>query len=101
MNGKRKTLSLVGTQQADPSAAKISYHSPVGAALSNHLAGETVTVATNGKKIEYKILDVKYKTPSQGRGFIHFFLFFFGFFYVPLLAVVAFGHSSLIYYYCI
>jgi transcription elongation GreA/GreB family factor len=59
VNGKRKTLTLVGTQQADPMAGKISYHSPVGAALSNHLAGDTVTVETNGRKIEYKVMEVR------------------------------------------
>jgi len=59
VNGKQKTLTLVGTQQADPLSGLISYHSPVGTALMNHLAGETVTVETNGKKIQYKIISVK------------------------------------------
>lgn len=59
VNGKQKSLTLVGTQQADPLAGRISFHSPVGVALMNHLAGETVVVQTNGKKIEYKIIGVK------------------------------------------
>jgi transcription elongation factor GreA len=59
VNGKQKTLTLVGTQQADPMTGKISFHSPVGAALMNHLAGEEVSVAANGKKIIYKIIEVK------------------------------------------
>ncbi len=58
INDKQKTLTLVGTQQADPASGKISYHSPVGAALMNHLTGETVAVSANGKKIEYKILKI-------------------------------------------
>ena len=59
VNGKQKTLTLVGTQQADPLSGKISYHSPVGAALTNHLAGDSVSVTTNGKTIVYKILKVE------------------------------------------
>jgi transcription elongation factor GreA len=59
VNGKRKTLTIVGTQQADPQKGLISYHSPVGAALTNHLPGDTVTVETNGKKILYKIVSVE------------------------------------------
>jgi len=59
INGKRKTLTLVGTQQADPGSGKISYHSPVGAAFMNHLPGDEAIVETNGKKIVYKILEVK------------------------------------------
>lgn len=59
VNGKQKTLTLVGTQQADPMAGNISFHSPVGAALMNHLAGDEVSVAANGKKIVYKIIEVK------------------------------------------
>ncbi len=59
VNGKQKTMTLVGTQQADPLSGKISYHSPVGAALVNHLAGDTVSAAINGKTIVYKILKVE------------------------------------------
>jgi transcription elongation factor GreA len=59
VNGKRKTLTLVGTQQADPLSGKISYHSPVGAALIGHLAGDEATVTANGKTIVYKIVEVK------------------------------------------
>jgi len=57
--GKQKTLTLVGTQQADPLSGKISYHSPVGAALMNHLAGEKVEAVANGRTIAYKILKVE------------------------------------------
>lgn len=57
-NVKTKKLTLVGTQQADPLSGKISIHSPVGAALMNHLSGDTVTVETNAKTIEYKIIKV-------------------------------------------
>jgi Transcription elongation factor len=58
-NGKQKILTLVGTQQADPLSGKISYHSPVGAALMGHLAGDEAIVTANRKKIAYKIIEVK------------------------------------------
>ncbi len=62
--GKQKTLTLVGERQVDLLKGFISYHSPVGAALLNHVAGETVTVAIsadggNDRSIEYKILKVE------------------------------------------
>ena len=59
VNSKRKTLTLVGTQQADPLSGKISFHSPVGAALMGHLAGEVVPVTVNKRTVTYKILEVK------------------------------------------
>ncbi len=59
VNGKQKTLTLVGTQQADPLSGKISFHSPVGAALMGHLAGDEVTVTINNRSVVYKIIEVK------------------------------------------
>jgi len=56
VNGKRKTLKIFGTQQVDPTAGHISFHSPVGAGLMGKKAGDTVTVETNGKKIDYRIV---------------------------------------------
>ena len=59
VNGKRKTLTLVGTQQADPLSGKISFHSPVGGALMGHLADDEVPVTVNKRTVTYKILEVK------------------------------------------
>ncbi len=58
VNGKQKKITLVGTQEADPLSGKISFHSPLGAALNCKMAGETAFVEVNGKKIIYKILSV-------------------------------------------
>jgi transcription elongation factor GreA len=58
VNGKQRILTILGSQQADPSSGKISYHSPIGAALIGKMAGDSVDVEINGKKIIYKILEV-------------------------------------------
>lgn len=59
VGNKTKTLTIVGTQQADPLSGKISFHSPVGAALMNHVVGETVAFEANGKTISYKIISIE------------------------------------------
>jgi transcription elongation GreA/GreB family factor len=59
VNGKARTLTLVGVQQVDLSKGFISYHSPVGSALMGKMAGDSVMVEANGKKIEYRILRVR------------------------------------------
>jgi Transcription elongation factor len=58
VNGKQKKLMLVGTQEADPLTGKISFHSPLGAALNGKMANEMADVEVNGRKIFYKILKV-------------------------------------------
>jgi transcription elongation factor GreA len=59
VNGKEKELTILGTQQADPLSGKISYHSPVGAAIIGKRPGEKAVVEVNGKKIDYKIITIK------------------------------------------
>jgi len=58
VTGKKRTLQILGTQQADPSTGKISYHSPVGAALMGKKPGEVATVTAGGKTVEYRIIAV-------------------------------------------
>jgi len=54
-----ETYHLVGPTEADPSNGKISYESPIGKALLDHKAGETVEVETPGGKIRFKILKIE------------------------------------------
>jgi transcription elongation factor GreA len=58
VNEKQKEIMLVGTQEADPATGKISFHSPLGAALNGKMSGEVADVEVSGKKIVYKILKV-------------------------------------------
>jgi len=59
VGGKRRTLQILGTQETDPGSGRISFHSPVGAALMGKRAGDTATVSTNGKRIEYRVMAVR------------------------------------------
>lgn len=60
MAGKEKmTLTIVAPSEADFLAGKISYQSPLGAALLNLEKGETAEVDSPQGKIEYKVLEIK------------------------------------------
>lgn len=59
VNGKEKAYELVGAQETDPSRGRISYLSPLGAALMDRKAGESFTVDVNGKRLEGEILEVR------------------------------------------
>ena len=50
---------LVGGQEADPRSGNISHESPIGRALMDHRAGETIAVDTPGGKIKLKILKIE------------------------------------------
>ncbi len=54
-----ETYHLVGPTEADPSNGKISYESPIGKALLDHRAGETVEAETPGGRINFKILKIE------------------------------------------
>jgi transcription elongation factor GreA len=53
-----ETFYVVGAKEADPRNGRISNESPIGSALMNHSAGETVEADTPGGKIKFKILKV-------------------------------------------
>jgi transcription elongation factor GreA len=59
--GETKTneFTLVGSEEADMSAGKISHHSPFGAALLKKTKGETFEFQTPKGTVKYKIVDVK------------------------------------------
>lgn len=60
VNGKEKAYEITGAQEANPSAGRVSLHSPLGAALMGRKPGDTVTVrAATGKDVAYEILEVK------------------------------------------
>ena len=56
-----ETYEIVGSQEANPKAGRISDDSPVGRALHAHRAGETVSVAAPAGEIKLKILAVENK----------------------------------------
>ena len=59
--GGSVTWQIVGEDEADIKAGRISYSSPIGKALIGKEPGETVEVHTPGGVKRYDILDVRYE----------------------------------------
>lgn len=56
---KKRSYLITGAQEAEPTTGKISYHSPLGAALMGKKSGDTASIIANGKEVVYKIIEVK------------------------------------------
>ena len=54
-----EVYQMVGAQEADPRAGKISHESPIGRALMDHRVGERIEAETPGGKIKLKILKIE------------------------------------------
>jgi transcription elongation factor GreA len=59
--GSQVTWQIVGEDEADIKANRISYSAPIGKALIGKEPGETVEVHTPGGVKRYEILDVRYE----------------------------------------
>jgi transcription elongation factor GreA len=59
VNGGHKTYSLVGSNESDPLAGKISNESPIGLAFMGHEVGDVVEIQTPGGSMTYKIISIK------------------------------------------
>ncbi len=57
--GQRFTFTIVGPNEANPSAGKISNESPLGKAFVGRAKGDGVKVKTPGGEVVYKILNVR------------------------------------------
>ena len=60
-DGDNATWQIVGEDEADIKAGRISYNSPIGRALIGKEAGEVVEVQTPGGLKRYEIIDVRYE----------------------------------------
>jgi len=58
VNGKQKTFTIVGSNEADPVTGYISNESPLGNAFLGHKVGEMVEVETPGGLMSYKIISI-------------------------------------------
>ena len=59
-NGKtERVLTIVGSNEADPSAGKISNESPLAMSFLGHKVNEKIEVETPRGKVEYKIVEIK------------------------------------------
>lgn len=59
VNKKEKAYTIVGAQEADPVAGKISNESPLGEAFMGRKKGDTVTIDVPSGTQEYKIIGVE------------------------------------------
>ncbi|AOB27294.1 MULTISPECIES: transcription elongation factor GreB [Bordetella] len=58
--GEERTVTIVGVDEAEPLAGRISWISPVARALTKAHEGDTVTLRTPGGVEELEILEVRY-----------------------------------------
>lgn len=59
VNGEQKIFQILGPHETNPALGRISYQSPLGAALMNHEKGDDVLIKTGSGSKEYKILEVR------------------------------------------
>lgn len=62
--GEERTVTIVGVDEAEPLAGRISWISPVARALIKAREGDTVTLRTPGGVEELEILEVHYPEPE-------------------------------------
>ncbi len=58
-NYPQETYYLVGPKEADPNNGRISYQSPIGKSLLNHITGDVVIIETPGGKLKLKITKIE------------------------------------------
>ncbi len=58
-SGEEKSYSIVGSEEADMVAGKISYQSPIGSSLLGKKKGEKVIVTTPKGDTKYTIVNIK------------------------------------------
>lgn len=55
----RKTFRILGSSETDPGKGRISYKSPLGAALLNHAKGDMVAIQTPKGVQNYRIIEIR------------------------------------------
>ncbi len=58
-NGKKRTLKIVGSNEADPVEGLISNESPLGKAFLGHAKNDVVEVQTPGGNLQYTVIDIR------------------------------------------
>ncbi len=59
VGGVRKTFRILGSAETNPTAGRISFQSPLGAALLNQKKGAVVKVQTQNGVREYRIIEIR------------------------------------------
>jgi transcription elongation factor GreB len=60
-NGAEQTITIVGLDEVDPARGRVSWISPVAAALIKHSSGDTVNLRTPAGVRQIDIVDVRYE----------------------------------------
>jgi transcription elongation factor GreB len=60
-NGKTSSYTIVGPDEADPSAGRISFQSPLGQSLMKRRVGDVVTVRRPAGELEIEIQSIAYE----------------------------------------
>jgi transcription elongation GreA/GreB family factor len=56
---KEKTYQIVGPQESSPARGRISFVSPLGSALMDHVAGDKISLQTENGEVIYTIVEVQ------------------------------------------
>lgn len=60
IDGAQKTFQILGSHESNPAKGRISFQSPLGSALMNHVKGDIVTVQTASNSKKYRILEINW-----------------------------------------
>ena len=64
--GQTRTITIVGVDEAEPLAGKVSWVAPIARGLLKAREGDIVLLRTPGGNEEIEIVDVRYPAPAQG-----------------------------------
>ncbi|MDZ7726145.1 MAG: transcription elongation factor GreA [Candidatus Campbellbacteria bacterium] len=56
---KKRTFTIVSSEESDIDNGKLSYHSPIGAAVMGKKKGDEFTVRTPNGETTYKLMDIE------------------------------------------
>jgi transcription elongation factor GreB len=59
-SGRTSSYTIVGPDEADPSAGRVSFQSPLGQSLMKRKVGDTVTVRRPAGELELEIRSIEY-----------------------------------------
>jgi transcription elongation factor GreB len=63
-SGARHTVSIVGTDEVDPSRGRVSWVSPIARALLKAREGDAVTLSTPAGEEQLEVLEIRYEELS-------------------------------------
>lgn len=58
-SNEQKTFQIVGSRETNPANGRISNQSPLGAALMNHIKGDTITIQMARGAQTYRIVEIR------------------------------------------